>query len=387
MTRVLAVAVALLAAIAPIAAPTSLAAQPAAPTAAPRSARDSAPALARGKDANDWREYYAEGLRLIERKLPKSADRYFLWAARLNPQTAEPVHMHWVALSLMKGHLLEIEPGKGTARDEAERAGVDSVLMEALRIDPFTPRHYARYVYEGRAGYWRRDALTQGYLAYTEARYDRAVRLLAHVREGDRLMPARMFRALSFYAMERYDSAAVELELLAALASSERATTLAPSYEGPAVYLYGVGMARLRLGDLDGARDALTRALGEDVSLAAAHVALAKVAAARGDTTEALHEWAMAVELRPSSAAMHGGYANALHAFGRHEEAVAEYERAIALEPHWADPYFNEATVLDRLRRGPEAVTRYAQFLARAPLAYTKPIEVARARIAALNGG
>lgn len=348
---------------------------------------DSAPALAQGKDVNDWREYYDKGIELLGRQLPKSADPYFLWAARLNPQGATPVHMHWVALSLANPRLLEIEPGKGNARDEAERARIDSVLLEALRIDPFTPRHFARLVYEARPGYWGQDNFTQGYLAYTEARYDRALRLLERVTKGERLRPALMFRALSYYAMERFDSAAAQLQVLAELAAKDNATQLAPSYEGTALYLYGMGVARLRMGNLDGARDALERALGEDVSMAAAHVALAQVALRRADTAAVVREWGMALELRPASAAIHGDYANALRKIGRAADAVAEDERAIALEPLWAGPYFNEAMTLDALGRGEQAVARYAQFLQRTPAAYQQQIAIARDRIAKLNGG
>jgi hypothetical protein len=343
------------------------------------------PALDKGRDYNDWRDYYDAGLKLIARQQPRAADPYFTWAARLNPQSAEPVHMHWVALTLASGRLLEIPPGDGSPKDEAERARIDSVLLEAMRMDPFTPRHYARYVYERRPGYWGLDSFTQGYLAYTEGRYDRALKLFSRIRDGERLRGARLFRALSFHEMQRYDSAAAELEAVAELVARENATRLSPSYEAASVYLYGAGVARSRLGDLEGARAALLRALEEDVSMASAHAVLAEVALKRADTAEVLREWAMAIELRPQSAAMHGDYANALRALGMDQAALAEYEKAIALAPYWAAPYFNEALVLDAMRRGPDAVTRYAQFLDRAPRAYAAQLKKARERIDAWN--
>ena len=342
--------------------------------------------IPREADANDWRSYYIEGLKLVRRE-PRKAEPYFQWASRLNPVSAEPVHMRWVALWLGSGRLLLLEPGKGTPKEEAERARIDSVLLEAVSIDPFTPRHYARWVYEERPGYWREDDLTQGYLAYTEEKYDRAVRLLGRIRKGDRQRTARTYRALSFHAMQRFDSAATELEALAELTAKENAATLTPSYESAAVFHYGVGLERLRLGDTDGARAALERALGEDVSMAAAHAALAQVALKSADTATVLREWAMAIELRPQNGAMHGDYANALRALGRLDEAVAAYERAIEREPYWAAPYFNEAITLDALRRGPDAVRRYGQFLERAPASWEKQVAHAKARIVALNGG
>jgi Tfp pilus assembly protein PilF len=338
------------------------------------------PALPKGEDRNDWRSHFDHGIRIIQRN-PSEAAAHFWWASRLNPQSPEPVHARWVALLVAKPALLDSKPARGSAH-ERELARIDSVLLEALTMDPFTPRQYSRYVYEVAKGYWGGDDFTQGYLAYTEGRYDRAAKLLAYEVKGRHARRARYYRALSFHAAERYDSVAAELAALAELAARENQAELTLVYESAAVFHYGVGMAVLQLGDTAGARQALMRALEEDVAMATAHAALARLALARGDTTEALGEWTMALALRPRSGAMHGDYGTALDAMRRREEAITAFERAIELEPEWAAPYFNQALNLDRLGRRDAAKVRYAQFVERAPKALEVQIRFARERLA-----
>lgn len=291
--------------------------------------------------------------------------------------------MRWVALSLANPKLLEEEPRAGS-REEQLSQRIDSVLYEAFGIDPFTPRQHSRLVYDAMPGVWGNDMFTKGFLAYTEGRYDLATSYLRKATGGRAARPARYYRALAFHAQQRYDSAAVELEALAAMARAENARRLQVVYDTPAIYEYGVGLARLRLKDWDGARAALLRSLEEDVSFAAAHLALADVARQTGDTAEVLRETQMAVELKPTSGWLHDAYGTALRLAGRLDDAVAEYERAIALEPHWAAPHYNAAIALDALGRKPEAARRYTEFASRAPAAYATQIAHANARAQAL---
>lgn len=270
------------------------------------------------------------------------------------------------------------------SREEQLSQRIDSVLYEAFGIDPFTPRQYSRLVYDAMPGVWGNDMFTKGFLAYTEGRYDLATSYLRKATGGRAARPARYYRALSFHAQQRYDSAAVELEALAAMARAENARRLQVVYDTPAIYEYGVGVAKLRLKDWDGARAALLRSLEEDVSFAAAHLALADVARQKGDTAEMLRETQMAVDLRPTSGWLHDAYGTALRFAGRLDEAVAEYERAIALEPYWAAPYDNVAIALDTLGRRPEAARRFTDFASRAPAAYATQVAHANARAAAL---
>lgn len=340
------------------------------------------PKLDRDADPNDWRSYYMAGVKGLQVSPAKSAELLW-WASRLSPGSPEPLHMRWVALSLAHPKLLEEEPRAGSGEERLSRA-IDSVLYDAFGIDPFTPRQYSRLVYDAMPGVWGNDMFTKGFLAYTEGRYELATSYLRKATGGRNARYARYYRALAFHAQQRYDSAAAELEALATMARAENARRTRQVYDTPAIYDYGVGVAKLRLGDLDGARAALLRSLEEDVSFAAAHLALADVARQKGDTAELLRETQMAVELRPTSGYLHDAWGTALRAAGRLEEAVAQYERAIALEPHWAAPYYNAAIALDALGRKPDAAKRYGEFAARAPVAYATQIAHANARAAAL---
>lgn len=340
------------------------------------------PKLGRDADPNDWRSYYTTGLKALGSN-PQRAAELFWWSSRLSPGSAEPLHGRWVALWLANPRLLEEVPGAGS-REEAYAMRIDSVLLEAFAIDPFTPRQFSRLIYDAIPGAWGNDAFTKGFLAYTEGRYQLAVSHLRKSTNGRLAREARYYRALSFHSLQRFDSAAVELAALAELARRENASRTRVVYETPAVYEYGVALAKVRLRDWPGARAALQRALEEDLAMAAAHAALAYVAQEEGNAEEMLREWEQTVELRPRSAHYHDGHATALRAAGQLEQAVAAYARAIELEPHWAAPRYNAALVLDQLGRQADAAGRYREFVERAPKAYATQVAHAEGRIAAL---
>lgn len=341
------------------------------------------PKLGKDADPNDWRSYYVAGVKGLQVNPSRSVE-HFWWASRLSPGSAEPLHMRWVALWLANARLLEEEPRAGS-REDLLAQRIDSVLYEAFEIDPFTPRQFSRLVYDAAPGTWGNDAFTKGFLAYTEGRYELAASHLRKASGGRFARNARYYRALSFHALQRFDSAAGELTALADLARRENQQRTRLVYDSPAIYEYGVGIARVRLGDLDGARSALQRALEEDVAFAAAHSALSWVAKQKGDTAEMLRELQMAIELRPGSGAYQDAYGTALRAAGRLDDAVAAYEKALALEPHWAAPYYNLALVLEELGRKPDAARRYGEFATRAPVAYAEQVAQATAKAAALS--
>lgn len=342
------------------------------------------PKLEKDADPNDWRSYYMAGVKQLTVS-PSQSSEYFLWASRLSPSSAEPLHARWVARLLANPRLLEEAPGRGSP-EEAALLQIDSLLYRAFEIDPFTPRQLTRMVYDAIPGDYGNDRFTNGFLAYSEGRYDLARSHLRHATRGRVAREARYYRALSWQAQQVFDSAAAELEALAEIARADNAQGFSRVYESAAIYELGVGVARIRLRDYAGARAALTRALEEDVSLAAAHHVLAQLAQLEGDTAQRVNEARMAAELQPRSAAMHDAYATALRAAGQLDLAVAEYERAIALEPYWAAPHYNLALVLEQLGRGPDAARHYGEFVARAPRAYEQQRQLAEERRRALGG-
>jgi len=82
------------------------------------------------------------------------------------------------------------------------------------------------------------------------------------------------------------------------------------------------------------ARDAITKALSLDDSLAEAHTSLAFVTAYYDrDWAGAEREFRRAIELNPNYANGHHWYAEFLSLVGRHAQAIAESQRARELDP------------------------------------------------------
>lgn len=344
------------------------------------------PKLAEGLDPNDWRSYFLTGL---ERINPggKDAIPYFQWAHRLSPASPEPLHAEWVAhwLGNLSLFARDVKPG---ARWWDKVARIDSLLYAALEVDPFTARNHTRLIYDAMGVDYDGELFTRGFVAYTTGHYAQAVQLLREpAAKGAAARTARYFRALSFYQMQRFDSAAAEMLALAGEARRDNARQTGRVYDAPALYEFAVARALVRGGDLAGARLALGRALEEDLSLAAAHALLGQIAQQQGRPDEMVTEWTTAAELRPGHAFYADGLGTALRAAGRYEAAAAAYERAVALAPEWAAPRWNLALALEDLDRKADAAKRYAEFVEMAPQAYESQKAMARGKITKLTAG
>ena len=82
------------------------------------------------------------------------------------------------------------------------------------------------------------------------------------------------------------------------------------------------------------AKEAVTKALEIDDTLAEAHTSLGYIRHAYDwDWSGADREFKRAIELNPSSGRVHQGYAHYLYKVGRFDEAIAEIKRALELEP------------------------------------------------------
>lgn len=91
--------------------------------------------------------------------------------------------------------------------------------------------------------------------------------------------------------------------------------------------------ARLRVGDLSGARAAARRALGLDPGLAAAHYALGRSRFLDLDGPGALEAFEAAVDLEPDAVRYRQWYAEALANALRVDDAIRELETAQAIDP------------------------------------------------------
>lgn len=176
-------------------------------------------------------------------------------------------------------------------------------------------------------------ALEAGHVAEAATAFARALQLdpslaLAHVGAGDALLrgapdePAAAQRAAESY---------------------RRALDLAPA--APA--FFGLGNARLALGDAAAAERAYRSAL----------------------------------DLEPWAARAHFALGNALEAQGRREEAVAAYRAALARAPDFDDAHTNLAIVLDALGQEEPALLHYERALELPPERAHEPLNLARHRL------
>ena len=346
------------------------------------------PKLRKQDDPNDWRSYYTAGAKLMARS-PHKAVEAFWWAGRYNPVTAEPLYARWVASWRAEpSELAEYLQGAAYIVRAPKTLARDSLLYEAIAIDPFVGRQFERWLYESQPGeYDMNDPYTAGFIAYSEGRYAEAVKQFGL---GLRMKGAPWWRlhhrrALAFFAAQQYDSASAELAALATRMRAEARAHTLPFYESTAIYDYGIGVAQLRAGRTAEGRAALMRALEEDLSLAPAHATLARLAASEGNHDEAVRELQLAVELRPTSMVYHADLATALLKAKQFAAAAAAYEKAIALEPWFAATYFNLAVTREASGDIADARRRYQEFLERAPRAMTQQITYAEAKLKVLG--
>jgi Tfp pilus assembly protein PilF len=156
-------------------------------------------------------------------------------------------------------------------------------------------------------------------------------------------------------------------------------------YDSKEMFEYMIGIAELAAGRIQPARDALGRALAEDLSFYMAHARLADIARFAGNIDMAIAEYDLAVGLKPDDAALRHGYGEVLLAGEKDGEAEAQLLEASRLEPHWAQPYFDLGIALFRQERNAEALAAFEAFMARCPHRLTTQIAQATIHIETLQ--
>jgi tetratricopeptide (TPR) repeat protein len=137
-------------------------------------------------------------------------------------------------------------------------------------------------------------------------------------------------------------------------------------YQSKALTEHSIAAVQQRLGHTDAAREAYGRALQEDLSYYPAHLQLAFMSLEAKDTTAALDELDLAVQLRDDDAATHYIYAFTLALTKRRPDAEAHVRKAIALNPDYAPPRFLLGQILEMDGKNKEALAEYRSFLAHA---------------------
>jgi Tfp pilus assembly protein PilF len=137
-------------------------------------------------------------------------------------------------------------------------------------------------------------------------------------------------------------------------------------YTSKARVEHSIGKIHERRGDLAAAREAYGRALEEDMAFSPAHVGLAMLALAESDTTAALSELDLAVQIRDAEPMVRLFYGYLLTQAGRFGDAEAQLTKAIELEPFYARPYQLLGELYEKQQKLDRAIAQYEAYLARA---------------------
>lgn len=344
------------------------------------------PELFAGADTNSWFTYYQAGLSNLRRRPDLAADDFY-WAERLNPGAPEPLYAGWVAYWKKRpDRFWDYVAGKRFVVESKEVQHIDSLRLKALQRNPMMYQGLWIELFEDETALnMSLDPAMQGIVAYAHGNPMKAAERLGQAVKSRDNRSFRYDRALALYQIAQYDTAANELQILIDDMKKREEKKLVRMYESKQMYEYAIGILMLAKGDTTAAREALGKALTEDLSFAPAHVALAHLAAATGDTATAVQELSQAVEIDSTDVVAHYELGVHLMMQNKTEDAKAHLRRAIALEPYFAQPYFPLAYILEFDESNKEAAEMYLAYAARATRAEEQRANTARTRAAALQ--
>jgi tetratricopeptide (TPR) repeat protein len=365
------------------------------------------PALEATADTNDSRAYYRFAMARLKTEPQKAADALY-WSTRLEPTWADAYYARRIALLLTDvRRLSRYWSGDRRTIESTEIRQIDSLFYHALTLNPFVSQTLERELYEAFADEIARqisggvanpgdvryaiDLATKSWgssfrawLAYSDGRYDDALRLYAQaIKEDKRNGPLHMERGRIFFNSNRPDSALASLTAAIEDMRKRDKKDLVFVYRSKALTEHSIGVVHQRLGNDAAAREAFGRALQEDLSYYPAHMQLAFMALEAEDTAQALSEFDLVTQLRPDDAALQYLHGFALATAGRTGDSEPHIKKAITLNPVYAAPRFIYARLLEIASFREEAIAEFKAFLAIA--ARTDPRrEEAEARLAAL---
>ena len=367
------------------------------------------PPLHAAADTNEAQVYYDFGHAKL-RDNPKVAADAFYWATRLNPARADAFYARRVALLLTDDdRLARYWRADRSMLRSAEIKRIDSLYLQALTLNPFFYEGLERRLQDAVIAFHiKRDAAISGssmnemqyhiqnylsragpgekaFRAYTDGRFDDALREYAAAIKAARAKHYyRTMRGRLFFQIGEVDSALAELTLAVEEMRKKEDKDLVYVYQSKALLEQAIGMAHERRGDRNAARDAYGRALQEDLAYSPAHTQLAFLALDTKDTTTAVSEFDLAVQLRPDDSALRYQYGYVLAETERFAEAEEHLKKAMALNPVYALPHHALARLYERQRRAAEAAAAYKTFVSMASQRDPRRAE-AMQRLAALE--
>jgi len=371
-----------------------------------------------GADTNQAAAYYSYGLSMLDQDPHKAAEAFY-WAARIDPNWAQPLYAGRIAFLMGADDQFVIGYMDGnrnfTHSKDARR--IDSLELRARMLDPFLPRdldkdlqlRYMRALYDedqksfggmdDRARtlrfqyyvehYWRTDAShgMKAQLAVSEHRYPDA---LDEYREAlrderDRQSEIHEARARVFLFMGNGDSARAEMTAAIAKLREKDVKDFVWLYESKAVLEHFIGLTYERQDQIAQAREAYGRALQEDLSYYPAHMRLGTIALSAGDTATALSEMDLAAQINNEEPGLQATYGTVLAQAGHIPEAQQHLHRAVELDPYYANPYYVLGRVDEYAGKSADAAGDYRAYLGHTRAQDPRIVEVQR-RLAGLTG-
>lgn len=367
------------------------------------------PRLPGEADTNNASAYHYFGNSVLLRDPKQAADAYY-WATRLNPRLAEAYYNRRIALLLENPRrLAQYWRGQKSVVQSAEMQRIDSLYWRALMLNPALPQRFERELILAMIrsnidpsanvspaelemefdtyvrGLMRADDL-RARMAQSRGDDQRALRLYASAAKQDpKVADIRVARGRLFLQLGMADSAISELTQALDMMRKEDKKEFVVFYNSKAMLETTIGIAHQQLSNLPAARDAFGRALQEDLAYYPAHVWLGYVALELRDTTTALAELDLAVQLRADDGVLRDQYGYALLIAGKADAAIEQLKKAAELEPYYALPQWHLGEAYEAASNTKNALEAYRLFLVRAGNADPNRETVSK-RIAALAG-
>jgi tetratricopeptide (TPR) repeat protein len=373
----------------------------------------SRPVLEAGADTNDARSYFGYGMKTVYDK-PSEAVRGFYWASRINPASAEVLYsLQCATLLAMSNDDMAGYYDFYAKNRKPQYLALDTLLLRVYSINPFLYPSFEhtmlrrqieaeiiaanpginRAVMNDRIMSFLNNARFSAQVEYADGKMPQALADYAKdltYRGWSKKTRALMtgdihsIRARIFYVLGNLDSARAEMTAAVSAMRDRDTTERVILYRSKAVYEQSLGMVFERQSLMDSARDAYGQALQEDLAYFPAHARLAQMALAKGDTTTALTELDLVVQLQPNDVVARYEYAVALVTAGHDAAAAAQLKSAIAADPYFAAPHLLLARIADVEQYAQDAVGEYQQYAALAPRSDPQ-LSYVKGRIAALT--
>jgi tetratricopeptide (TPR) repeat protein len=147
-----------------------------------------------------------------------------------------------------------------------------------------------------------------------------------------------------------------------------------------ALALSRLGAVLFERGEIDGAVQRLTAAVGEDANLTEAHLWLGRALLRKGETPGAITEFQKAVTLQPKSPENHVALGLAFERSGSLGEALDAYRAAAGADPKYAEAFERLGALYFTNGRFEDAAAAYEKAVAAAPRTTRNRIALGDAR-------